>query len=211
MARPPGNSRVHRAIGIFLICLGISPYGYAEYRLRSHDLTPLTTAVVLTSGEFQSPDFRTNLDARYLIGLTLDQPKGNDFQRTQCAMGINLSHDACARDPQTLQFDWELVSKNGNVTLRGTYEPLSVNGTDLDFAFFQGKRGATQKIVLEVHQDAGELKAGHPKLVVEAGPENSEAIAELQNIFLLWAIVVVPIGILFLRRALRRRPKSSQG
>jgi hypothetical protein len=52
-------------------------------------------------------------------------------------MGINLSHDACARDPQTLQFDWELVSKNGNVTLRGTYEPLSVNGTDLDFAFFR--------------------------------------------------------------------------
>lgn len=201
------NRRMNGAIGIFLICLGIGPYGYA--RLRSRDWTPLATPVVLTPGKFQSPDFKTNLNARYLIGLAFDQPNDNDVPRTQCAMGINLSGNVCAHDPQTLRFDWELVSQNGDIIQRGTYEPLSVSGTHVDFVVFQGKRGAIQKVVLKVQEDAGGLKAGHPKLMVEAGPENSEAIAELQNVFLVWAIVIVPIGVLFLRRALRGSPKSS--
>lgn len=201
------TARMRRAIAVCLVCLGVAPYIYARHRYHSHNWTPLATAIILKPGQFQSPEFTTDLNARYLILLAFDQSKGIDPHRAQCAMGISVLN--CTRDQRTVRFDWELISENGNVIQRGAYEPLGFSGAgEVDFATFQGKRGATQRVVLRIQQDAGELNAADPKLLVQAGPENWEAIADLQSYSMLWAIIIVPLSLLWLAVPVLRRKSS---
>jgi hypothetical protein len=187
------SSPILRKIGIGMILVGIGPLIYSKYLEHSHDWVPLKVPVVLTPGEFRSSEFTTDLDGRYLIILAFDlQP---DLLREQCLMGISWSYSRCNVN-KALAFDWRVISGDGEVIRSGSYEPRSVSGSEVTFGDFPGKRKARFRAILEIKQDAGELNAARPKVIVQAGPENWEALPDLRSYSVVWAITLCLVGLL---------------
>jgi hypothetical protein len=161
---------------------------------RLHKWEPLKTPVSLTLGEFRSPEFTTDRNGRYIVSLFFD--KLPDMPRQQCLMGITLDPN-CDRKSGLIDFEWQVINDE-HIVQAGSYRPLSFSGSDVTFAVFQGKRGGQHKIVLHIKRDSGELNAAHPKLVVQAGPEYSEAMPDYYRYSSLWAGLVGGLGVLWI-------------
>jgi hypothetical protein len=198
--------------GIGVIALGIAPYLYALGLIYSHDWEPLRAPVSLVPGNFQSPEFKTDRNGRYLVNLAFDQKQDFPDFWEQCMIG-ETSLNQCYGITQTLEFNWRIVSNGGQVLQNGSYQLLGSGGVDggigTTFAIFQGKRRARQHVVLEIKRDAGKLNTVHPRVVVEPGGEYFEGIPELVGYSLFWAktvgslgliCVVVPLGVELLGR-----------
>jgi hypothetical protein len=154
--------------GIGLIALGIAPYLYAVGLIYSHDWEPLRAPGSLVPGNFQSPKFKTDRNGRYLVSLAFDQQRNTSNFWEYCMMGaIPSTSEECGGITQTLDFDWRIVSKDGQVLQNGSYISLGYGGVGggigTGFAIFQGKRGGRQHVVLEIKRDAGKLNTIHPR------------------------------------------------
>jgi hypothetical protein len=185
------------SIGIGLALVGICPFIFVEYEEYAHNWTPLDVQVMVKPGEFRSPEFRTDLDGRYLLSLTTDPLNGLDLDREQCLMGVRFPRAVlnCEGIGQTVEFDWQVVSDKGEDIKKGSYTPLSISGAKIGFGELQGRRNAQQSVILRILRDAGDLNSHHPRLMVEAGPENWETLPYLQLFSLLWAGVVGVLGL----------------
>jgi hypothetical protein len=187
--------RLHIKIGIGLLIVALGPFALAEYLGHAHNWTPVNVPVALKPGEFRSPEFKTDLDGRYLVSLAVDQLRGADPTKEQCMMGVGSKWD-CDDVKWTLQFDWQIIADNGAVIRSGVYEPINISGTKMGFVEFQGHRNSRQSVILEIQKDAGDLNNHHPRLVVEAGPESWEALPYLNFFSLIWAVAVGVLGLL---------------
>jgi len=203
---------IHRKIGIGIVVIGLAPLVYATLRIYSHNWEPLAVRVRLAPGEFQSPVFKTDRNGRYLISLTFNPLP--DLTRQQCMMGVPVFPRECDAITQTVDFDWQIVSKDGGVAQSGSYKVLSYSGAEATFGVFQGKRGKRWRALLRIRRDAGELNATWPKLVVHPGGEYWEGLPELYGYSLLWAKTVGIFGLLWVLapmcfQALNRRKQRS--
>jgi len=192
-------------IGLSITLIGIAPLIYALCWNEHHNWTPLTLPISLTPGEVRSPEFTTDLQGRYLVNLVL-QPMP-DLPKEQCRLGVNWWPYTC-KEEAAVHLDWQVVDDGGSVIASGPYKPLSVSGSEVTFAVFQAKRGVHQRIVLRIDRDAGELNAAHPKIVVEAGPEYWEALADFSGFAVQWAEIVGTLGCVWLLIALLYRTFS---
>lgn len=158
-------------IGLVWFLVAISPLLYTEYMLHSHNWDPLKTPLILSPGEFQSPEFITDLDGTYVVSLIFGEMK--DTNREHCLIGEELSKDSCKDISQTLDFDWTVIGDVGRIQNGGHFKIYGMTeGKDEVgpmLGTFEAKRGGRQKIVLNILSDAGELNAVHPRLRVEAG------------------------------------------
>jgi hypothetical protein len=188
---------LHRKIGIILLIAGIAPFTIVELMAHAHNWTPVDVPVALKPGEFRSPEFKTDLDGRYLVSLAVDQLRGADMTKEQCMMGVGSKWD-CDDVKWTLQFDWQIIADNGAVIQSGVYEPIGISGTKVGFAELQGHRNSRQRVTLKIQKDAGDLNNHHPRLVVEAGPESYEALPYLNFYSLIWAAAVGVLGLLMI-------------
>jgi len=186
---------LHGKIGIGLLIVALGPFALAEYLGHAHNWTPVDVPVALKPGEFRSPEFKTDLDGRYLVSLAVDQLRGADLTKEQCMMGVG-SKWTCGDVKWTLQFDWQIISEKGVVIGRGVYEPIGISGSKAFVAEFQGHRNARQRVTLEIQKDADDLNNHHPRLVVEAGPESWEALPYLNFFSVIWAVAVGVLGLL---------------
>ncbi len=199
-------------VGIGIIAVGIAPYLYALGLIYSHDWEPLRAPVSLVPGYFQSPEFKTDRNGGYLVNLAFDQKADFPDLWELCMIG-ETSLDKCYGVTQILEFNWRIVSNDGQVLQNGSYQWLGSGGVDggigTTFAIFQGKQGGRQHVVLEIKRDAGKLNTVHPRVVVEPGGEYFEGIPELVAYSVLWAkavgslgliCVVVPLGFQLLSR-----------
>jgi hypothetical protein len=177
------------SIGIGLVLVGVGPFISVEYEEYAHNWTPLDVQVVLKPGEFRSPEFKTDLDGRYLLSLATDQLSGPDLKREQCLMGVHLPRTVlnCDEVGKSVEFDWQVVSDTGNTIKMGSYAPLGISSSKINFGEFNGRGNFRQNLILRIQRDAGDLNSHHPRLVVEAGPESWEALPNLQLFSLLWA------------------------
>jgi len=101
---------LHRKIGIGIILIGIAPVVYSLARMFSHNWEPLSVPVKLVPNEFQSPEFKTDIkNGRYPVELTFS--KLPDLRRERCEIGIPLTD--CDSIGQNIDFDWQVVSKDG--------------------------------------------------------------------------------------------------
>ena len=196
--RPDMKWKLRTKIGIGLILVGIGPLICVEYLGHAHNWGPLNVPVLLKPGEFRSPEFKTDLDGRYVVSIAADQLRGRDLWDELCMMGVVLPLLDCGSVKRTLQFDWQIISDRGAVIGAGSYEPAGGTGAEMDFAEFQGHRNSRLSMVLKVHQDAGELNRHHPRLKVEAGgdEENFEGLAFLFFYSLVWGGVFGVLGLL---------------
>jgi hypothetical protein len=197
---------LHAKIGIGLIFIGFGPFAFLELWTHAHNWTPIDVPIVLKTGEFRSPEFKSELNQRYLISLGIDQLRGPALDREQCMLGVGLPRSVlnCDGVEQTVDFDWQVISDRGEVLQSGSYHVTSIGPPGVGFTEFQGSQGSRQKVVLKIKRDAGELNNFHPRLVVEIGPENWEALPYLSFFFLIWAgalsvlgmlIILVPFGV----------------
>lgn len=185
---------IHRTIGIALIVAGLTPLAWMVFLLHLHNWEPLKIPVALTPGEFRSPEFTTDRNGRYIVSLFFDELP--DIARQQCFMGITLDPN-CDRKSGLIEFEWQVINDE-HIVQSGSYRPLSFSGSEVTFAVFQGKRGGQHRIVLSIKRDSGELNAAHPKLVVQAGPEYSEAMPDYYRYSSLWAGIVGGLGVLWI-------------
>ena len=185
-------------IGTVIILIGVAPLLYTLFLRYSHNWEPLTVSLQLRPGEFQSDEFKTDLDGRYLVALRFDKLQGQDFDRAQCMMGIDLPANvlSCSGTQKTIDFVWEVVGDKGFVMGSGSYKPLGFGGNEVQFGAFHGRRGSQQRLVLKIMRDAGRLNDAHPKLVVQAGPEYSERLPFLHYYSMLWLEVIGSLGVL---------------
>jgi hypothetical protein len=186
--------RLRRKIGAGIILVSMAPFFYYIYRVHSHEWTPLKVPVSFAPGKFQSPEFKTDLNGRYIINLSFQQQAS--VTRQQCLMGFPTSNGECSG--QTVDFDWELVNNFGAVVQSGSYKPLSFSGSEVTFAEFQSKRGVTQSVVLQIKRDGGELNTANTRLEVQVGPEYWEVLPDLYRYSLLWAKIVGALGVLWI-------------
>ena len=75
-----------------LIIVGLGCVLYPEYRLESHDWTPLTMPIFSGTGEIQSPVFRPDYGGLFVVKLAFD-PK--QIEREECFVGDFLYNKAC--------------------------------------------------------------------------------------------------------------------
>ncbi len=185
---------LNSVVGFCIIIVGIAPLAYLSYRNHSHNWKPLVHSLDLKPGKLQSPEFMTDINGRYLVNLNFDQL--SDLRKEQCMFGVAIGNPTCSGG-QSVQFTWQIISRSGEVIKSGSYQPLSVSGSEVTFTEFQGKRGAYQYLVLQVTHDADVLKTAHPKLVVEVGPEYWESLADFSSYSVLWAKTVGLLGLLW--------------
>ena len=185
---------LHTKIGFSLILVGLAPFIVVELMAHAHNWTPVDAPVVLKPGEFRSPEFKIDLDGRYVVSLAADQLSGDDLTKEHCMMEVGSKWD-CHDVKWTLQFDCQIISEKRVVIESGVYEPIGMVGTKTVFAEFQGHGNSRQSVILEIQKDAGDLNNHHPRLVVEAGAETWELLPYLYEPSLLWAGVVGVLGI----------------
>jgi len=199
-------------IGICLTLIGVGPFVFVEYKGHAHNWRPLDVPVALTPGEFRSPEFKTDLNGRYVVSLGLDQLTGADRDRALCLLGVKFPRTElnCDGIPQRVKFEWQVVSEKGEIIQRGSYEPLGISFPEINWGEFHGGRNIRQRLLLRIQQDAIDLNSHHPRLIVEAGgdEENFEALALWYELSLLWAAVVGVSGLLLVVLSVSNRVRK---
>jgi hypothetical protein len=190
---------VHAKLGSGIIALAVGPFVCVGCYNLAHNWKPVDVPIVLKPGEFQSPEFRAELNGRYLLSVVTDQLTGLARDREECMMGVRVPRAVlnCDDVEQTVDFDWQVVSDRGEVLKSGRYSVTSI-GPEIGFAEFQGRTGSRQRVVLHIRTDAGEVNNYHPRLKVEIGPENWEVLPYLFFFSEVWALALGTLGLLII-------------
>ena len=184
-----------RSLALALIVVGVVPFIYSTLRIYSGEWEVLTEPVSITPGRFESREFSARSNRRYLISLRLN-PLPN-LLHEQCEMGI-AQETQCGTTSRTLDFDWQVSSKNGNVVGGGPYRVVAFGTSGVTFGEFRTISRDHYRVVLNFKTDGADLNAGHPTLAIEAGGEYTEGLADFADLAVLWAACVGGSGLLLL-------------
>ncbi len=205
-----GPIRPHVKAGFIVIVVGIMPFLYTSYRTHSHNWTPLSVPLVITPGDFESPEFTTDLTGTYIVSLVFDPLA--DGKKEDCLIGEEIVKGSCQDIPRTLYLEWSVLASGTTGVPLAPYEPHAFSGSPgedgTEIGLFEAKRGNRQRIRLKILKDAGELNAAHPKLTVEAHRAYWEQWVILGQLAFLSAIFFAAVGLgLILVPLLFRRTK----
>jgi hypothetical protein len=134
----------HRKVAVTLIAIGLIPLLHSLYLGLSDNFEVLRISVRLTPGQFESPEFKTDLNGTYLLELDFDRMKNP--LNMDCRIGIPVFPRDCAGIRQTINFYWKVVSREKGITAQGTYKVLAYGGDGVIFGQFQGRRGARERV-----------------------------------------------------------------
>jgi hypothetical protein len=170
------------SIGGILILLGVTPIAYLLWSGTSHNLAPLSAPLSLKRGEYTSPLFKTDLD--------------EDYQ-------VEIYSLPTYRSP--LDLDWKIVDESGLLIQSGVYtEDQQLGGNDAILTRnYRPKRGAANRIILNVHQDVqaksaeGQLHPTDVRLHIGV-PERTLEQAYGSVAAIAWAAVVGGLGAIIL-------------
>lgn len=162
-----------RNLGICLIAIAIVPYGYVQYRLRSHDWAPLNAAASLKDGSTTlTADFPTDLTGFYNVNLTF-APVNVDLE--ECLVGDRL-FGSCDETQDGLDLDWSVLRSDAHgevpVVEYQRYRPASFGGAgDVETVLgsFDARKGDKYRIAIRVRHVAPQLLSASPRVRVEAG------------------------------------------
>ncbi len=159
--------------GASLIFISVAPFVYVQFRLRSHNWTPLSAPVRLVEGDdLASPEFKTDLTGRYVVGLNF-APTNIDLE--ECLVGDTLFKDSCKSVGSGLDLDWSVVRhqlpKDVTVVDHQVYKPQGFGGAgviETVLGDFDAQAGEKYRILLHVRKIVPELNSASPKISVEA-------------------------------------------
>jgi hypothetical protein len=205
-----------RNLGVLLIATAIAPYGYVQYRLRSHDWTPLDAAGSLNDGSTtKTADFRTDLTGFYNVSLTF-APVNVELE--ECLIGDRLFSKSCDATQNGLDLDWSVLRSDAHeevpVTEYQRYRPASFGGAGYVgtvFGGFEAHEGDKYRIAVRVRRVAPELRSASPHIRVEAGRIYWEQWVIFAQLTLLFGVIVGLPGIaLLIKEVLSQRRSMAQ-
>lgn len=192
-----GPIRPHVRAGLIIIVVGILPLLYTIYRTHSHNWRPLSVSVVLTPKDFESPEFTTDLTGTYIVSLVFDPMA--DHKKEDCQIGAEIVKGTCQDIPRTLYLDWSVFANATAVVSVAPYKPHAFSGSPgedgTEIGQFEATRGGRRRIRLRILNDAGDLNAAHPKLIVEAHRVYWEQWVILGQLAFLAAIFFAALGL----------------
>jgi len=198
--------------GASLIVLASIPELYVQYRLHTHNWSPLESPIILQAGTVQTSSFVTDLDGVYNVGLAF-QPINID--REECLLGDRLFQESCEKLGSGLSLDWTVkrVGWGDDTPVIGPliYSPGSFGGAGVvqtQLGNFTAQRGKRYLVELNVHNVSSELNAALPQVRVEAARiywENWVIFSQLTFVFM---AVVGSIGLLTVIFSFRKRDRD---
>jgi len=198
-----------KKIGAGIVAIGLAPLLTVIcvaliYSLTNNEM-PLDTPMQLKPGEFRSPEFKTLVGVQYSLSLVGDAVVGKgpfggpDLERLWCMMGITGGPRMldCSGVEQEVDFDWQLVSRQGQVIESGTYKPIGYGNLHAEFAEIQTHDTGRQHVILKMRRDGRNLNARHLRLQVEGpGSDLDLGLPILVSFSGVWAVIVAFIGAL---------------
>lgn len=199
-------------VSIALVLLAVFPYGYVQYRLRSHDWTPLNVPVTLSDGTTMTTEyFPADLTGFYNVNLSF-APINVDLE--ECLVGDRL-FVGCEKTQNGMDLDWSVLrsAPHGDVTVveYQRYRPSTFGGAGYVGTLlgdFNAHRGEKYRVAIRVRHVAPQLRIASPHVLIEAGRIYWEQWVIFAQLTLLFSGVVGVPGIVFLIIGLRsqRRP-----
>ena len=176
-------SKIIVGVGCLLILVGIAPLAYLFWWGNAHNFEPLSVPLSLKSGQYTSPVFTTDLNETYQIQIYFLPP-----------------HSI------RLDLDWKVVDDHDAVIRSGAFREENTGGNSLNVGEYRPKRGAHQKIIVNIHQD---VDASGPDLKLHIGvPDETLGMAYGLAAALGWGAIVGGTGVIvvlvfLIRRAMR--------
>lgn len=184
-----------------LIVVGIGPLAYLLIYSPAHNFQPLAMKLPLTQGQVTSPEFRTDLDQRYMVQIELVGADGT-------VMALNRN--------AVLDLDWKIVGPGNRTLAQGTQNaPLGL-ANNVNLGEYHPRRGLRQKMIVDIHRDIAEPDGSTVTLEVNS-TEDPEGRAFGFLLFSWWACLIAGPGaiillVLLIIKTFRRndREKSSR-
>jgi hypothetical protein len=178
-------SKIIAGVGCLLILVGITPLAYVFWWGTAHNFEPLSVPLSLKSGEYTSPVFTTDLNETYQIQI---------YFLPQHRIPLDL--------------DWKVVDDHDAVIRSGVFREENTGGNSLNIGEYRPKRGAHQKIIVNIHHD---VDAAGPDLKLHIGvPDETLGMAYGVAAALGWAAIVGGAGVIVLLVLLIRRAMRPQ-
>ena len=207
-----------RLAGVILICVGIGCYAVWYVWVSTRVDRPVNMPISLAVGRVQSPAFKVNRNAPYLIQIEVQ--KKLPFDTLNCLLGTAMAPAStevqeCPDRPSVVKASWVLVSDGTTIAagasddkragIWGNQSISRILGT------FEAESGRSYALLVDVLADGSALGPGNPHLKVEVSSAVYEdemvegAILSLAMVIL----VVVGVVLLFIARRKTRRTRSA--
>jgi hypothetical protein len=198
---------MQKKVGVGIVAVGLGPLLTVIFIGLAYNPTPLDTPMQLKIGDFRSPEFKTHAGVIYYLSIVGDGVEeegafaGPALSKEWCMMGIKADPIPlnCDGVEQSVDFDWQLISRQGQIIESGSYKPINFGNLHVEFAEFQGN-GNGGRVTLSIHQDGRELNGHHLRLDVGQVHESDFPLV-LPYLLLMsggWALIVVIIGLLLI-------------
>jgi len=186
---------------VVLVVVGIAPIAALLWDGWTHNNQPLAMGFPLRAGQYTSPEFTTDRDESYFIGMAMSDATGP---------GTGLNADA------VLDLDWKITDLKGAVIASGSLNQSMGRTNTVNLGEYAPKRGLRQKMTFNLHRDFEEPAGSKVTLEVET-TEDPEGRAFGFILFARWAAIVGGAGgllllVLLTQRIMRRahRGKTSK-
>jgi hypothetical protein len=161
-------SSKHR-IGLVLISVGVIPLIAFFLWFIQIRWSLIDKPISLVPGRVEV-EFTPNFAGHYVSGIRVQRRL--PFETLQCLLGEKdyIPTSQCNHIPSVLRFTWEL-NVDGHVVQEGTSEKQLAGSyandfIEMEFLFFEAKRGQHYRLGLVFTKDGGELAATNPRLEV---------------------------------------------
>ena len=127
------------------------------------------------------------------MDLEANEVPDPDLESVHCMMAAQAEaklYRDCDAEKQTVDFDWKIVSGQGQLLGSGRYEPIEYSGTGIGFAEFSSHPFARQRVILQIHRDGELLNNYHLRLKLESRSDFPLAFPYSLVEALVWAVVV---------------------
>jgi len=173
--------RILIGVSVVLILTGMAPMVAAFWQAANSE--PLVMPLPLKRGIYTSPYFRTWLNDDYQISV--------------------YPIDPCCPPPE---MDWKVVNRAGAVIDSGSLENQPGGGNSFSLGHYRPKIGSSQRIVVDVKQDAGGATSA-PDLHI-GDPEIGLSMGYALPLLLAWVLVVGGAGAVMLIAVVFRRRRA---
>jgi hypothetical protein len=166
-------------IGLFLLLIGVVPYGSWVIWEQTRIIAPIDIPVSMSPGYIRTPEFKVNLHAVYLIEISAENDK---FPKDtlHCLLGYKFLDSDCAETPSVVKASW-VLSSGGQMIAQGSSDGPGGGAVMKDtiarvIGTFDSEEGCPYVLNVNILGDGSKLAPGHPHLKVEVFPGSVAAL-----------------------------------
>jgi len=186
------------AAGLAIIAVGLLPVVGLSIWHATLNTIPVYKPVPLSVGHIRQ-SFRVNFSGTYTMRIEVERKLPH--RTIQCLMGIRdyVPEGECKNITPVLNFTWTLA-QDGRTLESGSSASATGGAYTTDtvadqFAWFEGKRGHSYILDMDILEDGSALSVANPKLRVGVDESYYEDFIFLDLVTLGWAVLGCVIGV----------------